>query len=101
MMQAIVLLGCPNHECETFGHHAVEFGWRTESAATMQDLRELSKIRNLIAIFFDAQAMGLTWDQALNSVRNIAPAALPIACHKFSGVFPWPELAEAGAFHAV
>ncbi len=101
MNHVVVLLGCVNDHCTAFSDHVVGFGWSLEGVANLQDLRKLSKIRNLVAVFFDAETMGLPWEQALRSVLDNAPAALPVACHKFSEAFAWPELAEAGAFHAV
>ena len=101
MDEVVLLLGCRTRECEAFELHAQAFGWSVHSAESLQDLRRISKIRNLIAIFFDDATLGLSWEEALKLVREIAPVALPIACHKFSEPFPWPDLAAAGAFHAV
>jgi hypothetical protein len=101
MHQIAVMLRCLTHQSEVFGIPAVEFGWSVESAANLAELRKMSRSGYLVAVFFDAETLCLPWDRALKSVREVAPAALPVVCRKFSDTVSWPDLVEAGAFHAV
>ena len=101
MRSVVVFLGCFPNEAEASAVRAAEFGWSLESAPTLADLRKLNESSHVIAVFFDAETVGLSWPQALDSVRDIAPSALPIACQKFSDKLPWPALAAAGMFHTV
>jgi hypothetical protein len=43
----------------------------------------------------------LSWEEALRLVIDAAPDALPVLCHGFSDVLYLPDLADAGAFHAM
>jgi len=78
-----------------------EFGWSLEIVRSLDRVREMSAGRKLIAILFEPYSLGLSWSLALRSVLYAAPTALPIACHRFSDAIDWPELANAGAFHAL
>jgi DNA-binding NtrC family response regulator len=80
---------------------AGHFGWSVEAAKDFNHLQELRLSRNVVAIIFDAESLGLTVNQALGLARTIAPQAQLIPCFRFSEVVNWPELAEAGAFHAL
>jgi len=78
-----------------------EFGWCLDSAPDLDHLRNLASRSRVVAVMLDARALGMSWDHALESVRKIAPRALPIVCHRFSEDIEWPELVDAGAFHAL
>jgi DNA-binding NtrC family response regulator len=78
-----------------------ELGWTLEIAAGFDQLRDLSSNRKPVAVFFDANALNISWQEALTSVREIAPEALLIPCHRFSDVLNWPDLADSGAFHSL
>jgi hypothetical protein len=97
----IVFLGGPQVETAALGDLVPEFGWALETAAGLDGLRELSAGRNLVAVLFDAHGLGLSWKHALALVQEAASPALPIPCHRLSDRVNWPELAEAGAFHAL
>ncbi len=102
MKQAtVVLVGNPVFETAALDLLVPEFGWRFEIAADLGQLRDLVASHGPIAILFDSNSLGLSCRQALSSVRSIAPQALMIPCHRFSDLVNWPELAEAGAFHAL
>ncbi len=78
-----------------------EFSWALETSASLDEFRDLNAVRSPAAILFDADSLGLSWRQALRSIREIDSHALLIVCHKFSNHVDWSELAEAGAFHAL
>lgn len=80
---------------------AGEFGWSVAAATDFNHLRELRRDRNVVAILFDARSLGLSIPEALETARALAPQAHLIPCYRFSEVVNWPELAEAGAFHAL
>ncbi len=80
---------------------AGEFGWSVDTATDFNGLKELRRNRNVVAILFDSRSLGLSVLQALESARAIAPQAQLIPCYRFSEVVNWPDLAEAGAFHAL
>ncbi len=97
----IVFLGGPQVETAALGDLVPEFGWSLEIVVGLDGLRELSGACNLIAVLFDAHGLGLSWKHALALVQEAASPALPIPCHRLSDRVNWPELAEAGAFHAL
>lgn len=78
-----------------------EFGWTIEIAPGLNEIRGLDGVRRPVAILFDAQSLGLSWRDALRTIREIDSRALLIICHRFSDVVNWSELADAGAFHAL
>jgi DNA-binding NtrC family response regulator len=97
----VILMGGLSHDVQEVGDLAREFGWSLEPCAGFDQLRAIGRNRNVVAVLFDANDLGLTHDQALRSARKAAPNARLIICHRFSDVVNWPELADAGAFHAL
>ena len=77
------------------------FGWSVEPAQDLKQLRTLATEQRVVAVLLDARALGMSWEHALDAVRCIVPRALTIVCHRFSEAIEWPELADAGAFHAL
>lgn len=55
------------------------------------------------AVLFHRDALGpeCTWIEAVRKLKLTLPEARLIACHEFSEEINWPELSEAGAFHAL
>ena len=94
----VVLLGALPVDHSMFDHLTTEFGWTIQSAAT---LAELSTDQNLAVVLFSPRHMALPWEQALQSVLEAAPRALPILCHTFAETLDWPRAANAGAFHSL
>jgi hypothetical protein len=80
---------------------AAEFGWSLQEAASLRGVSELNADHNLVAVFFDARSLALSWDRALRGVREAAPGALPILCPQFADAIDWPQVAEAGGFHSL
>lgn len=97
----LVLLGNVRFEAASLDGLCLEFGWLIEGAIDLDHLRELSVGRNSIAILFDANSLGLSWQEALASIREVDSQAFLIPCHRFSDVVTWRELADAGAFHTL
>ena len=80
---------------------AAECGWSFEHAANVRQLREIGVERDIVAVLFDASALGVPTKHALQAVCEVLPNVLPIVCHKSSETIHWSELAQAGAFHAL
>jgi len=98
----IVFLGNrPAIETIAFEKLTPEFGWSVEVAEDANRLRRLGESGNVVAVFFEVDMLGRSWEEALQSARDAAPQALLIPCHRFSDSVNWPELADAGAFHAL
>ena len=97
----VVLLGNLPVETLPIEVVAAEFGWSVESAVDLGHLRKLARSHNLVAVLFHPDGFGLTHSQIMNAVRDSAPSARCIPCHRFSDRVNWPDLAEAGAFHAL
>ena len=97
----VVLLGDLSGDSPALAQLVPEFGWSIVTAAGVDQLRELSGGSNVVAVLFDANSLGLSWQHALSTLRNAAPQALLIPCHRLSEAVDWPELADAGAFHAL
>jgi hypothetical protein len=97
----VVFLGEPHVETAALCDLVPAFGWAFASAADLDGLRKLSGVNNLVAIFFDATSLGLSWERAIRLLRDAASSALLIACHRLSERVNWPDLADSGAFHAL
>lgn len=95
----VALLGNLNIDREIFDAVAAEFDCNVEQATTLSGLRKIGAVRNIVAVLFDAPALGLSWRDALKFVMDAAPEAFPIVCAGFSVPIPWPDLADAGAYH--
>jgi hypothetical protein len=78
-----------------------EFGWSLECVSSFENLRKLLRDRSAVAVLFEPKALGISWEEALGLVLEIAPDALPMVCQRFSETVIWPDLAEAGAFHSL
>lgn len=99
--ETVVLLGNFPFEAPAFRRAVEEAGWTLEVANDFDGLREMSTFRRPAAILLDAPGQGLSWQEALQTARQVDPEALLIACHRFSESLNWPALAEAGAFHSL
>jgi hypothetical protein len=78
---------------------AAEFGWSLKHVSSAGALRRLGNNCRVIAVLVEAPELDISWTQTLQSVQNAAPAALIVACRRFSDSMLWTELAGAGAFH--
>jgi hypothetical protein len=99
--ETVVFLGDVSDECFALGEIARSFGWSVETARDLAQLRTLSWQRDVVAVLFDPGTLAPSASHALQLVRNAAPDALQIVCQRFSDSIPWPDLASAGAFHAL
>jgi DNA-binding NtrC family response regulator len=97
----VALLGNLSIDRKLFDSVASEFELTVDQAPTLGALRDMCGSREVSAVVFDARSFGLSWHDALESVLGSAPRALPVLCAGFAESIPWPELAEAGAFHVL
>jgi hypothetical protein len=102
--ETVVLAGVWASDQAALDDLAAEFGWLVVRVSSIHQLAEMQADGNLAAVLFNPQGLGLTklgltWERALQAVREAAPEALPIVCHGFAERVDWPQLAEAGAFH--
>ena len=77
------------------------FGWELKHADGLRGLERLSGKHNVVATIFSPVLLDLAWEQALQSVLELAPKALPILCHGFAEEIDWEQAAAAGAFHSL
>ena len=103
-LATVVLAGVWASDQAALDDLAADFGWSVARVSSIHQLAEMKVDGNLVAVLFNPQGLaptplGLTWEQALQAVREAAPGALPIVCHGFAEQVDWPQLAEAGAFH--
>jgi DNA-binding NtrC family response regulator len=79
---------------------ADSFGWDVLNLSRLQDLNAVDTGR-IAAVIFDRQTAGCDWLHAAAALRAAAPGARLIAGHSFSESIDWPELCDAGVFHAI
>jgi DNA-binding NtrC family response regulator len=99
--ETVVFLGEVSDEHFELGEIARSFGWSIETARDLTQLRQLGEERDVVVVLFDPEPLAGSASRALQLVRTAAPEALQIICQRFSNAIPWPELASAGAFHAL
>lgn len=97
----VVLAGSVRIEPPALDLLVAEFGWSFKRADSLGCLAELTAAHNVVSVLFSPKDLDLSWDQALRSVLDAAPGALPILCHGFAETIDWPQAAEAGAFHSL
>lgn len=97
----VVLVGGLRIERLALDGLVMEFGFSFKQVESLWDLRNLNLDHDLVAVLFSPANLGLRSDEALRSVLDAAPRALPILCHGFADHIDLPKLADAGAFHSL
>lgn len=100
MQRIISLLGSFPADRAPLRTLAAEFGWHMETADSLESLEGMHDAP-AVAVLFEAAALEMPVEQALRVVKRLSPGSLPVVCHRPSDHIHWPELAEAGAFHAL
>jgi hypothetical protein len=92
-----VMPGSAKLDLQALQAAAAEFGWSVTIA------NELPDAASTQAVLFhrDALGAGCSWLEAVRRLKLALPEARLIACHGFSEAIDWPELCDAGAFHAL
>jgi len=75
-----------------------QFDWTAEMATDLDGLVKLGSRRDVVAAMVQPQAIDLPWKQTLAAVRQAAPDAAVILCHRFSDAIDWAEASAEGAF---
>jgi DNA-binding NtrC family response regulator len=93
----IVMPGSANLDLRALQAAAMEFGW------TVRFVHDLSKAASGRAVLFyrDALGPGCSWLDAVRQLKLALPEARLIVCHGLAEAIDWPELCDAGAFHAL
>ena len=76
---------------------AADFGWTVKVVGNLHDAASAQ------AVLFhrDALGPGCSWLDAVRRLRCELPEARLIACHGLWEAIDWPQLSDAGAFHAL
>lgn len=100
MQPVIVSLGTlpVTHELRSL---AAEFGFSFVWIPTLAQLQTFAGDQDVCAVLFEPRHIAPSWREAIRIVQTAAPHALPVTCHRFCDAPPWPELADAGVFHAL
>ncbi len=82
---------------------AADFGWRVHIAHSLEEVTSAQAYRSAAALLFCRDALGaeFSWVEVIARLRHTVPDVRLVACHKFSESLDWPELSNAGAFHAL
>jgi len=93
----IVMPGSARLDIQALQAVAGEFGWAVRVA---DDLRQAGAAQT---VFFhrDALGPGCSWLDAVRQLKLALPDAKLVACHGLWESIDWPELCDAGAFHAI
>lgn len=82
---------------------AGDFGWAVDVAHDLCELAAAQKNRKTVAVLFsrDAVGSGHSWIGTTMKLKLALPQVRLVACHAFPESIDWPELCDAGAFHAL
>jgi len=80
---------------------AAEYGWPLKLAQSVSALENLGKHFEIAAVVFQLWEGQMDPRQTVRFIRSAAPGAKPILVHRFTDSFSWPEMAAAGAYHAI
>jgi hypothetical protein len=93
----IVMPGFAQLDLQALQAVAGEFGWAVRVA---EDLREAGSAQTVL-FHRDALGSGCSWLDAVRQLKQALPGARLVACHGLGEFIDWPELCDAGAFHAI
>jgi hypothetical protein len=93
----IVMPGSARLDLQALQAVAGEFGW---AVSVVGDLREAVSARTVL-FYRDALGPGCSWLDAVRRLKRALPGVRLIACHGLAESIDWPELCDAGAFHAL
>ena len=93
----VIMPGSARLDVQAVQHAAAEFGWAVKLAGEPSDAASAQ------AVLFHRDALGpeCSWLDAVQRLKCALPEARLIVCHRFSEAIDWPELSDAGAFHAL
>jgi hypothetical protein len=82
---------------------ARDFGWMVNVHRDVCKVAASQATRKTVAVLFcvDALGRGYSWIETIRLFRSALPEARLLPCHGFSEPIDWPELCDAGAFHAL
>jgi len=79
------------------------FGWAVSVTRDLCEVAAAQAQRKSVAVLFcrDTLGQGYSWLETIRLLGRALPEMPLIPCHGFSDPFYWPELCDAGAFHAL
>jgi len=101
MAGIIVVLGAIPFADQIVRVAAAEYGWPLKLAQSVSALENLGKHFDIAAVVFRLREWHMDPRQTIREIRVAAPRARPILVHRFTDPFSWPEMAVAGAYHAI
>jgi len=93
----IVMPGSARVDLQALQAVAGEFGWEVKVAGDLHEARSAQ----VVLFHRDALGPGCSWLDAVRQLRQALPDARLVACHGIWESIDWPELCDAGAFHAI
>jgi hypothetical protein len=100
MGNIVVIPGSVPLDLKTLQAVACDFGWAVKVDQSDGDIREAAGAE---AVLFcrDALGDGCSWLDAARRLKAALPDARLIACHGVAETIDWPQLCDAGVFHAL
>jgi len=82
---------------------AGDFGWAVDVAHDLSEVAAAQAYGKTVAVLFCRDALGpeYGWLETILRLRLALPQVRLVACHAFPESIDWPELCDAGAFHAL
>jgi hypothetical protein len=98
-----VLPGSARIDLSALRRVAADFGWAVDVAHNLSEAAAAQALRPTVAVLFSSDALGPgnSWIETIRLLRAALPKVRLVACHSFTESIDWPELCDAGAFHAL
>jgi hypothetical protein len=99
----LVMPGQSQMDSSSLNVIAKEFEWSVVVAENLHEATAAQAHRKIVALLFHRDAFGpeCLWTDAVRMIRCTLPDVRAVPCHGFSDAVDWPELCNAGAFHAL
>jgi len=99
----IVMPGSSRVDLPALQAIAREFGWKVDVAHDLGEVAVAQANRKTVAVLVhrDSLGRGHSWPDTIRLLRRALPEGRVVACHGFAESIDWPQLCDAGAFHAL
>jgi hypothetical protein len=102
MENLIVMQGSARFDLPVLERVAGEFGWAVKVIHTLSDVAPQREGTTAALLFYrDACGPDCSWHDAVRLLSLALPGIRLVACHGFTEPLDWPNLCDAGAFHAL
>jgi len=94
----VVLLGDFSSERLDLSSIERDFCWSVAQTANFEGLRQIAQTCRVTAVLIHAGTLSVSWREAMRTIRDAAPRARVIVCHRGEQADFRAEMVDSGAF---